>query len=202
MNDTGMSKRAGRGVVPSAVRAGRGACRARCVPSEVGVRGVAPPACPRRACVGAAGAQQATTNVAAVGVAPATAAGKSSTRRRCAGRAGVCARVFASWGPGLGAGQVRRARARARGARGIPERGSTAPAGAQRDVGRACRARTKARPRGSRAADGRGRAWEMMAPSRAQRRAQGREAGPLPCGGDAACARVGRRACGRIGGEN
>jgi hypothetical protein len=93
------------------------------------------------------------------------------------------ARVLASWGPGLGAGQVRRARARARGARGVPERGWAAPASAQRDVGRACRAQTKARPRGLCAADGRGWAWEMMAPSRARRCARGGEAGPLPCRG-------------------
>ena len=43
-------------------------CRARLVPSEVGVRGVSPPAFTRRACVGMAGAQQATSTFAAVGV--------------------------------------------------------------------------------------------------------------------------------------
>jgi hypothetical protein len=51
-----VSARAGRGVVLSEVRAERG-----------GGPGGFPPACPRRACVGAAGAQQATA-IAAVGV--------------------------------------------------------------------------------------------------------------------------------------
>ena len=178
-----VSVRAGRGVVP-----GELLCRARRGPGGL------PPGVPAQGLRGRGRRAAGDDHRRRSGVALSTAVSESSTRRkwarRCAEASGG-AHFFTSWGLGLGAGQVRRARARARGARGVPERGWAAPAGAQRDVGRACCARTKARPRGLRAADGRGRAWEMMAPSRARRRARGGEAGPLPCAGGA-CGRSGR----------
>ena len=58
--------------------------------------------------------------------------------------ASVGARVLASWGPGLGDGQVRKALAQARGARGVPGRGLTRNASAKREVERACCARSLA----------------------------------------------------------
>ena len=120
--------------------------------------------------------------------------GSGAVWRPRGGEASFGARVLTSWGLGLGAGQVRKAPARARGARGVPERGWAAPAGAQRDVGRACCARTTARPRGSQAADGGGRALAVTAPSRVQRRARGGEAGPLACHGCVRAVRAWRRA--------
>ena len=102
-------------------------CRARCVASGVGVRGVSPRRCPRRACVGVAGAQQALTTAAALGVALITVAGESSTRRkrtstmhggerRRACFHGVGARARCRAGEGSAGEGVRRAgRPRARG---------------------------------------------------------------------------------------
>ena len=112
-------------------------------------------------------------------------------------RCRACSRVMGAWarcrvGEG-GAG------ARARGALGVPVRGRADTAGAQRYDGRACCAQKKVRPRGLRAADGRGGEWELLAPSRARRRARGGEVGPLPCAWGAcgwsvrACVRADRR---------
>ena len=122
---------------------------------------------------------------------PGARAGAGAGRRPVCEAVCVGARVLASRGLGLSEGRVGGALALARGARGAPERGWACAASAQCGVGRACCARTEARPREMCAADGGGRAWAMMAPSRARRRARGDAARPLPRAGGA---------CGRSGG--